>query len=53
MIYTLDWIITKNKFIWTYKTLTEASILIGEFYKRGEVQNVQQHQNAPNKFATQ
>ena len=31
-------------------TLTEASILIDELYKRGEIQNKQQYRNAPNKF---
>ena len=33
-------------------TLTEASNLIGELYKLGEIQNKQQYQNAPNKFQT-
>ena len=33
-------------------TLTEASNLIDEFYKRGEIQNEQQYRNAPNKFST-
>ena len=33
-------------------TLTEASNLIDEFYKRGEIQNKQQYQNALNKFTT-
>ena len=31
-------------------TLTEASNLIDELYKRGEIQNKQQDQNALNKF---
>ena len=31
-------------------TLTEASNLIGELYKRGEIQNKQQYRNALNKF---
>ena len=31
-------------------TLTEASNLIDELYKRGEIQNKQQYQNALNKF---
>ena len=31
-------------------TLTEASNLIDEFYKRCEIQNKQQYRNAPNKF---
>ena len=31
-------------------TLTEASNLIDELYKRGEIQNKQQHRNALNKF---
>ena len=34
-------------------TLTEASDLIGDLYKIGEIQNQQQHRNAPNKFRTQ
>ena len=33
-------------------TLTEASNLIDELYKRGEIQNKQQYKNAPNKFQT-
>ena len=33
-------------------TLTEASALLGELYKRGEIQNEQQYRNAPNKFST-
>ena len=33
-------------------TLTEASNLIDELYKRGEIQNKQQYQNALNKFQT-
>ena len=32
-------------------TLTEASNLIDELYKRGEIQNKQQHRNALNKFS--
>ena len=31
-------------------TLTEASNLIDELYKRGEIQNEQQYRNAPDKF---
>ena len=31
-------------------TLTEASQLIDELYKRGDIQNKQQYRNAPNKF---
>ena len=31
-------------------TLTDASFLIDELYKRGEIQNEQQYRNAPNKF---
>ena len=31
-------------------TLTEASNLIDELYKRGEIQNKQQYRNAFNKF---
>ena len=33
-------------------TLTEASSLLDELYKRGEIQNKQQYGNALNKFAT-
>ena len=33
-------------------TLTEASNLIDELYKRGEIQNKQQYRNALNKFST-
>ena len=33
-------------------TLTEASNLIDELYKRGEIQNKQQHRNAPIKFSS-
>ena len=33
-------------------TLTEASNLIDELYKRGEIQNKQQYQNALNKFSS-
>ena len=32
-------------------TLTEASNLIDELYKRGEIQNKQQNRNALNKFS--
>ena len=32
-------------------TLTEASNLIDEIYKRGEIENKQQYRNAPNKFS--
>ena len=34
-------------------TLTRASSLIDELYKRGEIQTKQQNQNALNKFSTQ
>ena len=34
-------------------TLTEASKLIDELYKRGEIQNKQQYRNALNKFNSQ
>ena len=33
-------------------TLTEASKLNDELYKRGEIQNKQQHRNALNKFSS-
>ena len=32
--------------------LTEASNLIDDLYKRGEIKNKQQYRNAPNKFET-
>ena len=32
--------------------LTEASILIDELYRKGEIQNEQQYRNAINKFQT-
>ena len=32
-------------------TLTEASNLIDELYRRGEIQNIQQSRNALNKFS--
>ena len=34
-------------------TLTEATKLIDDFYKRGEIQNEQQYQNALNKLSTE
>ena len=34
------------------ETLTEASNLIDELYKRGEIQSKQQYRNTPNKFST-
>ena len=34
-------------------TITEASNLIDQLYKQGEIQNKQQYQNAPNKFSNQ
>ena len=34
-------------------TLTEASNLLDEIYKRSEIQNEQQYRNAQNKFHTQ
>ena len=33
-------------------TMTEASNLIDELYKRGEIQNKQQYRNASNNFST-
>ena len=33
-------------------TLTEASNIIDELYKRGEIQNKQQYRNAHDKFHT-
>ena len=33
-------------------TLTEASAIIDELYKRGEIQNIDQYRNALKKFST-
>ena len=49
-IYTRLEILLGPKVTGHTDTLTEASNLIVELYKRGEIQNEQQYRNAPNKF---
>ena len=49
-IYTRLEILSGLKLSGHTNTLTEASNLIDELYKRGEIQNKQQYQNALNKF---
>ena len=49
-IYTRIEILLGLKISGHTDTLTEASNLIDELYKRGEIQNKQQYQNALNKF---
>ena len=49
-IYTRLEIILCLKLSGHSDTLTEASNLMDEIYKRGEIQNKQQHRNALNKF---
>ena len=51
-IYTRLEILLGLKLSGHTNTLTEASNLIDELYKRGEIQTKQQYQNAPNKFST-
>ena len=51
-IHTRHQILLRLKFSGHTDTLTEASNLINELYKRGEIQNKQQYQNALNKFCT-
>ena len=51
-IYTRFEILLGLKLSGRTDTLTEASNLIDELYKRGEVQNKQQYRNAPDKFST-
>ena len=51
-IYTRLEILMGLKFSGQTDTLTEASNLIDELYKRGEIQNRQQYHNALNKFTT-
>ena len=52
-IYTRLEILLGLKFSGHTDTLTEASNLIDELYKLGEIQNKQQYRNALNKFNTQ
>ena len=51
-IYTRIEILLGLKLSGHTDTLTEASSLIDELYKRGEIQNKQQYRNALNKFQT-
>ena len=51
-IYTSLEILLGLKISGQTNTLTEASNLIDELYKRSEIQNEQQYRNAPNKFST-
>ena len=50
-IYTRLEILLELKLSGHTDTLTEASNLIDELYKRGEIENKQQYRNAPNKFS--
>ena len=50
-IYTRLEVLPGLKLTGNTTTLTEASNLIDELYKRGETQNKQQYRNAPNKFS--
>ena len=51
-IYTKLEILLGLKLCGHSDTLTEASALIDELYKRGQIQNEQQYKNALNKFQT-
>ena len=51
-IYTRLEILLGLKLSGQTDTITEASNLIGELYKRGEIQNKQQYRNALNKYPT-
>ena len=57
-IYIYIYIYTRLKVLQRLKlsdhtnTLTEASILIDDMHKSGEIQNEQQHRNALDKFHT-
>ena len=50
-IYTRLEVILGLKLSGHTDTLTEASKLIDELYKLGEIQNTQQYRNAPNRFS--
>ena len=52
-IYTRLEVILGLKLSGHFNTLTEASNLIDELYKQGEVHNKQQYRNVLNKFSTQ
>ena len=49
-VYTRLEILLGFKLSGRTSTLTEASNLKDELYKRGEIQSRQQYRNAPNKF---
>ena len=51
-IYTRLEILLGLKLSGHTNTVTEASNLIDELYKRGEIQNKRQYRNALNKFST-
>ena len=51
-IYSRLEILLRLKLAGHNNTMSEASNLIDELYKRGEIQNKQQYQNAINKFQT-
>ena len=51
-IYTRLQILLGRKLSGRTDTITEASSLIDEIYKRGEIQNEKQYRNALNKFST-
>ena len=51
-IYTRLEVLLGLKFSGHTDTLTEASNLLDELYKRDEIKNKQQYRNAPNKFQT-
>ena len=52
-IYTRPEVLLGLKLSGHTDTLTEASNLIDELYKQGEIQNKQQYRNAPNNLSTQ
>ena len=52
-IYTWTEILVELRLSGHTHNLREASNLIDEVYKRGEIQNKQQNRNAPNKFSSQ
>ena len=52
-IYTRREILLGLKLCGHTDTLTEASNLMDELYKRGEIQSEQRYLNALNKFSTQ
>ena len=52
-VYTRLEILLGRKLSGHTNTLTEASNIVDELYKRGEIQNEQQYRNALKKFITQ